>query len=85
MRPHYPGCECALIILLSSSNKAAGEINGYGSCAAREPKGGGAGMCVGDLRRHESRARDQSLSVRKEEEGEGGKKEERRKEERITW
>lgn len=43
-------------------------------------------MCVGELRRHESRACDQSLCQEgKEEGGEGGKKEGRRKEERITW
>lgn len=44
-------------------------------------------MCVGELRRQKSRARDHSLSVREERkrEGEGGRKEERRKEERIAW
>lgn len=88
MRPRCPGSDCALIILLSSSNKAVEEINGYGSCAGRELKGGWGGECawerVGGVRRAEHR--DQSLCQGgKEEGGRGGRKEERRKEERITW
>lgn len=67
MRPHCPGCERGLIILLSSSNKAVGEINGYGKLRWKRTEG--ERICVGELRRQESRVRDQPL-------GEGGKEEE---------
>lgn len=75
MRPHCPGCERGLIILLSSSNKAVGEINGYGKLRWKRTEG--ERMCVGELRRQESRVRDQPLGEGgKEEGGEGGREEE---------
>lgn len=51
MRTCSPRCACGLIILLSSSNKAAGEINGCGgSRGKKEPEsvsvwGGREGGC----------------------------------------
>lgn len=71
MRPHCPGCECGLIILLSSSNKAVGEINGYGKLRWKTTEV--ERMCVGEPRRQESNAT--SLSVREERkrEGRGGR------------
>lgn len=72
MRPHCPGCERGLIILLSSSNQAVGEINGYGKLRWKRTEG--ERMCVGELRLQESRVRDQPLGERgKEEGGEGGR------------
>lgn len=54
MRRCSPRCECGLIILLSSSNKAAGEINGYRNSSEEErarerERVGRVGVRVGDL------------------------------------
>lgn len=82
MRPHCPGSDCALIILLSSSNKAVEEINGYGSRAARELRGR---KCAWEK---EQSARPVSLTGRKGR-GRGGRKEGREKEGRedhmVGW
>lgn len=75
MRPCSPKCECGLIILLSSSNKAAGEINGHG----KEEAGGR--VCVGELPCSDSRVQGQPLTEEGKERGgekegrkEGGRK-----------
>lgn len=39
MRPYSPRCVCGLIILLSSSNKAVGEINGRGKLLGSREEG----------------------------------------------
>lgn len=72
MRPCSPRCECGLIILLSSSNKAVGEINAH----EKRRWDGGESMCVGDLR-HRQQMPNLSLRKQKKWRGKEGGREDR--------
>lgn len=87
MRSVYsPRCECGLIILLSSSNKAVGEINGRGKTEQRGRVCVSMCVCcVGELCCSDSRA-ECNLSLRKGKERGGGEgRAEEEEEVEITW